>query len=266
MYFEMLGLFVGCIERCIICFAGSWHSQGHSSSLGLSLVIDAHTALVVDYLVLSKRCATCCDMKTKFTKKKIDQVKYDAWKCKHNEVCNLNYEGSSGAMEETAAKILWQRSEDSQLRYTTFIGDGDCSAYSAVCALSEGEGPYGLEKPITKEECVNQQLTDENLLKRYLKGKTQNPKESLHSRIWKLRPKVKSLAKETLELVVAQAVINYNVGYKACFLWHELGITNDRILKYVEEMDRTREQEIQQRPRKKRKKLEVEDQYAAGEF
>ena len=83
--------------------AGSWHSRGHSSSIGLGIVIDAHTTLVVDYFVLSKRCKVCKWQKTKFLKKKINKVKYDDWKNKHAAVCNLSYEGSSDGMEEVAA-------------------------------------------------------------------------------------------------------------------------------------------------------------------
>ena len=37
------------------------------------------------------------------------------------------------------------------MRYTTFISDGDSSAYNAV----RDADPYGPEKPIEKQECVN---------------------------------------------------------------------------------------------------------------
>ena len=39
------------------------------------------------------------------------------------------------------------------MRFTTFVGDGDSSAYNAVCKLNGGKGPY--EVPVTKEECIN---------------------------------------------------------------------------------------------------------------
>lgn len=38
-------------------------------------------------------------------------------------------------------------------RYTTFIGDGDSSAFNAVCALNDGAEPYTV--PVVKEECLN---------------------------------------------------------------------------------------------------------------
>lgn len=89
--------FHGCVFSV---YAGSWHTRGHSSTLGLGMVIDAHTTLVLDFEVLSKKCSTCAGMRTKFLKKKIQEEHYNTWKREHAAVCNLNYEGSSGGMEE----------------------------------------------------------------------------------------------------------------------------------------------------------------------
>lgn len=47
----------------------------------------------------------------------------------------------------------WSRSTRHQMKYMTFIGDGNSSAYSAVCSLNEGRGPYDV--PIIKEACIN---------------------------------------------------------------------------------------------------------------
>ena len=45
------------------------------------------------------------------------------------------------------------RSVESNIRYTTFIGDGDSSAFKAVTSLNNGNGPY--VAPVAKEECIN---------------------------------------------------------------------------------------------------------------
>lgn len=121
--------------------------------MGIGVIIDAHSGLVMDYEVLSKSCQACAGMKTKLGRKKTTQEKYSQWKGKHE--CSLNFEGSSGAMEEKAATVIWQRSTEKQLHYTTYIGDGDCSAFKAVCQLNNGDGPYGPSKTVQKEECVN---------------------------------------------------------------------------------------------------------------
>lgn len=46
-------------------------------------------------------------------------------------------------MEAAGAVKLWQRSiEKLNMRYIVFVGDGDSTAFSAVCTLNDGEGPY----------------------------------------------------------------------------------------------------------------------------
>ena len=68
--------------------------------------------------------------------------------------CDANYDGPSGGMEADCAIVLWQRSEKHHMQYTTFVSDGDSSAFKAVTKLRQGQGPYG-EVNIVKVECVN---------------------------------------------------------------------------------------------------------------
>ena len=138
-----------------ILIAGSWHTRGHTSSLGIGIVVDMHTGLIVDYEVLSKRCMICEKMKNKVKKKTITEEKYMQWFETHKSTCNKNYDGTSGAMEEKAAVILWSRSIELKLRYATFVGDGDCSSYYALREMNDKEGPYGTEHTVRKEECIN---------------------------------------------------------------------------------------------------------------
>ena len=48
-----------------------------------------------------------------------------------------------------AVKFLEKSVADLQLRFTTYIGDGDSKAYPAIIASN----PYGTEKPVNKGEC-----------------------------------------------------------------------------------------------------------------
>ena len=48
---------------------------------------------------------------------------------------------------------MWQRSEGRGFRYSTFIGDGDCATYNAICALNDCAGPF--TTPVVKDECLN---------------------------------------------------------------------------------------------------------------
>ena len=55
-------------------------------------------------------------------------------------------------MESSSVLQMYKRSEEIHgLRYIPFIGDGDCSSFSAV----EKEMPYGPLVDIPKAECTN---------------------------------------------------------------------------------------------------------------
>lgn len=110
--------------------------------MGLGIVVDAHTTLVLDYCILSKGCQQCSRMSTDL-KKKLTQQACDKWKGKHTATCCLNCEGLSGAMEEQAAVTLRNRCLTKKLRYLVLIGDGDCSSHRAVMRLNYNIGPYG---------------------------------------------------------------------------------------------------------------------------
>ena len=55
-------------------------------------------------------------------------------------------------------------------------------------------------------------LSDDDLLKKCLHGKTQNNNESLNGMIWKRCPKDVFVGKTTIEIGVASAVLNFNDG------------------------------------------------------
>ena len=59
---------------------------------------------------------------------------------------------------------------------------------------------------------VFQRLTDDGLLKRCCRGKTQNPNESLHNIIWKLCPKTMFAGRNTVETAVALAICQFSMG------------------------------------------------------
>ncbi|MPC37195.1 hypothetical protein E2C01_030669 [Portunus trituberculatus] len=52
-------------------------------------------------------------------------------------------------MEAEEAIVMWKKSQDRKLRYTTYIGDGDSSAWKGITNLK----PYGKRHPVQKEEC-----------------------------------------------------------------------------------------------------------------
>ena len=63
----------------------------------------------------------------------------------------MNHEGSAGSMEAVGVVNIFQKSlVDLQLRFTTYIGDGDSKAYSDVVKAL----PYGPENRSSRGECV----------------------------------------------------------------------------------------------------------------
>ena len=136
-------------------FDGSWHTRGHTSYLSAAAAIEVNTHLVLDYVTLSKTCVQYRNHQAARTKMKITEEEYQEWKTNHEAVCDVNYEGTSGGMEFSAAITLWNRSLKHNMRYMHFVSDGDSAAFNAVKDCNDKEGPYGSDKRIEKWECIN---------------------------------------------------------------------------------------------------------------
>ena len=67
-----------------------------------------------------------------------------------NHDCDINHEGSSGAMEAAGFVECFMSSlQDRKLRFINYIGDGDSKSYSDIVA----KDPYS-GKEVKKLECV----------------------------------------------------------------------------------------------------------------
>lgn len=132
-----------------VSFDGSWQKRGHTSLYGIAAVIEINTGLVLDYEVLSKYCHACSLKQDEYGP---DTNEYREWFQMHQAYCDINYIGSSNAMETEAAKRIWSRSfEKYGIRYTGFLSDGDSKAYNSVVEMK----PYGTNVLIERDECVN---------------------------------------------------------------------------------------------------------------
>ena len=88
--------------------------------------ISVDTGEVLDYHVLSKSCQKCALKKGKCT-----DEEFEEWLLEHE--CDINFTGSSPAMEAEGAVVLWGRSiERHNLRYKWMVSDGDSKAFNAV--------------------------------------------------------------------------------------------------------------------------------------
>jgi hypothetical protein len=128
---ENAELDVGQPADIAVSFDGTWAKRGFTSLTGVVFVISVDTGEVLDYHVLSKACQKC-SLKRSQCK---DDNMFEQWKMEHeakNE-CDINFEGSSPAMEAEGAVVIWERSiSRHNLRYRWMVSDGDSKAHSSV--------------------------------------------------------------------------------------------------------------------------------------
>ena len=135
--------------RCNVSFDGSWHQRGHYSNQGFAAAIDSDSGKVLDYILYQRVCRKCSKWPEERRNNNPDE--YSAFWEVHKGECPANFSGTSQGMEGSAALEIWKRSVDKNgLVYSTYIGDGDSSAFKKV---SDADPYNGLER-IRKEECL----------------------------------------------------------------------------------------------------------------
>ncbi len=111
---------------------------------------------------------------------------------------------------------------------------------------------------------VFQRLSDEKLIQRCSRKKTQNPNESLHQLIWKICPKSIYVGRRTLSTAVALATCQFSMGatFKV-LLFNLLGMeAGQSVKRYLNEKDAARvklaEKASSEVAKKHRKKLKYQ--------
>ena len=130
-----------------VSFDGTWAKRGFTSLTGVFFAISVDTGEVLDYTVLSKACQKCVFRKSQFEG---DDDSFYEWRREHLATgdCDINFDGSSPAMEAEGASIIWRRSiELHNLQYKWMVSDGDSKAFSTV------ENVY-METKVIKLDCV----------------------------------------------------------------------------------------------------------------
>ena len=137
------------VANVAVTVDGTWQKRGHSSKIGVVFVISVNTGEILDYSVKSFVCHEC--KARNCLDKETDE--YKIWKDAHASTCQINHQGSSEEKEVVAAIEIFSRSiKQRQLKYTTFVGDGDSSSFGRVKdAMME---KYGDDYVVQKEECV----------------------------------------------------------------------------------------------------------------
>ena len=109
-----------------VSFDGTWAKRGFTSLTGVVFAISVDTGEVLDYHVLSKHCKKCS-----LKKGKCSDEEFEEWLLEHE--CDINFTGSSPAMEAEGAVVLWGRSiKHHNLRYKWMVSDGDSKAFNSV--------------------------------------------------------------------------------------------------------------------------------------
>ena len=156
-----------------VSFDGTWAKQGFTSLTGVVFAISVDSGEVLDYAVLSKVCQKCA---RKESQCEGDDESFQEWRREHvaSGECDINFNGSSPAMEAEGASILWRRSiEMHNMRYKWMVSDGDSKAFNAVENVYDG-------CKVIKLDCVGhvQKRMDKHLLnlKARTKGKLEDGK------------------------------------------------------------------------------------------
>ena len=124
---------------------GTWQKRGHTSKIGVVFVLSVETGEVLDFVVKSLICHECVSHK--------NTPDFTEWYQTHENVCMVNHKGSSDSMETAGAVEIFLRSiETRNLKYTTFVGDGDSSCFGVVSKACNNK--YGDSYIVVKEECV----------------------------------------------------------------------------------------------------------------
>ena len=123
---------------------GTWLTRGYSSRYGVYCTMSLVTGKVLDCHIMSKYYKVCAMKGDKMDK---NSREHREWKQQHESECEQNYEGSSPAMEQEGAKVVFARSEEKDLQYVEFLGDGDSKAYE--------EAKKFVTYNISKVDCVN---------------------------------------------------------------------------------------------------------------
>ena len=112
---------------------------------------------------------------------------------------------------------------------------------------------------------VYKDLGNPNLLKRCLKGATQNPNESLHSKVWNKCQKIKFYSRLRVMFLVQHSALEHNFGYEAGnFLLHTLG-PDANFQGSLKWFDKERSRHATPKSKKIRKEKKS-DSYEAGGF
>lgn len=151
-----------------VSFDGTWVKGGFTSLIGVVFVLSVDTGDVLNSMSYPNPARSVHLRKGRCN----SDDEFEEWQMEHiaSSDCDINFHGSSPAMETEGAKVLWNRSlEKHKIRYKWMVSNGDSKAFNAV------EDTYGDHCKVINSDCVGhvQKRTGKHLLnlKAWTKGK-----------------------------------------------------------------------------------------------
>ncbi|GFW54220.1 uncharacterized protein TNCV_1559981 [Trichonephila clavipes] len=160
---------------------GTWHKRGYSSLNGVVCATSVENGKVIDFEALTKYCSSC--------------------KGHERAIWAIYFHKLS--TEDNPQHALCPLGEDSWCGYNRSIVTGEFYIHKHSLP----------ESILLKVKKVFRDLTEKDLLKKCLHGRTQNPNESFNKCIWERIPKTVFVGIKTLKFGVMDAVICFNDGY-----------------------------------------------------
>ena len=153
-------------SKDIMCgFDGSWRKCGYTSNNGVVTAISSSKC--IDFQIKTKTCKlwSIC-----MFKKHTHSVEYEKFQSLNYKSCKNSHTGSSSVMEPNGVlKRFHCPEKKNNLRYTTYLGEGDSSSYSSVVIAK----PYGDNVEIKKAEWIGHIKKRVSTDLRYIKKKQQ---------------------------------------------------------------------------------------------
>ena len=117
------------VPEIAVSYDGTWSKRGYTTNIGVGFVISVENGKVLDFDFESKLCSECTSAKKDLGE---DSAEYAICYGGHKDECTQTHIGSSGLMECSIAKKIWDRSKDSNLHYKFMISVGYSIAYGTT--------------------------------------------------------------------------------------------------------------------------------------
>ncbi|GFV31134.1 uncharacterized protein TNCV_4314591 [Trichonephila clavipes] len=231
-----------------VALDGTWHKRGYSSLNGVVCATSVENGKVIDFEALTKYCSSCKEVEKlecvghvqKRMGTRLRNILKMSKGIKLSDGKNISERGRLTLKEvdsiqhyyglairknlssvEDMKRAIWDiyfhklSTEDNPQHALCPLGEDSWCGYNRSIVTGEFYiHKHSLpESILLKVKKVFRDLTEKDLLKKCLHGRTQNPNESFNKCIWERIHKTVFVGIETLKFGVMDAVICFNDGY-----------------------------------------------------